>query len=263
MITGLKKKSGIQRKIALGIILIASLFALSGIMSVFELRKIGDHISGALMRHVQSIDAAKRMLDKMHAYEILVMNQVSGKISEDSADYSTLDSTFTLYYAAVYQRASTADLKTELDSIHVIYLQLQQIRKDMPVSGNLELRVKWYLDVFYPVYSSMLTRTRNLILDNQKQLTQKAGDLEVGYYRLVMPGMIATAASILVLLMLGLFIHVYLVKPLLKINNGIQAFVNYKSPFHVDIATKDELKQLKESVEMLINKIKNNSNRMS
>jgi HAMP domain-containing protein len=232
-------------------------------MSVFELRKIGDHISGALMRHVQSIDAAKRMLDKMHTYEILVMNQVSGKISEEQADYSTLDSTFSLYYAEVYKRASTPQLKVELDSIHTIYLHLKQIRKDMPSTTALDLRVKWYLDVFYPVYSNMLTRTRNLILDNQKQLTQKAGDIEVGYYRLVMPGMIATAVSIFALLMLGLFIHVYMVKPLLKINNGIQAFVNYKSPFQVDIATKDELKQLKESVEVLINKIKNNSNRMS
>lgn len=263
MATFSKKYSGIQRKIALGIFLIASLFTLSGIMSVFELRKIGDHISGALMRHVQSTDAAKQMLDKMHDYEIMVMNQVSGKASGDQADYVALDSAFTRYYAQVQKLATTRDLQTELDSIHAVFGRLKLVRMNMPLSGSLEQRVKWYMDDFYPAYSKMLTRTRNLILDNQKQLAQKAGDLEVGYYRLVMPGMIATAASIFVLLMLGLFIHVYMVKPLLKINSGIQAFVNYKSPFHVDVVTKDELKQLKDSVELLINKIKNNSNRIS
>lgn len=258
-----KKHSGIQRKIALGILLIASLFALSGIISVFELKKIGEHISGALMKHVQSIDAAKHMLDKMHDYEILVMNQVSGKIEDEKADYQTLDSLFAVYYVQVYQRASTQEIKNELDSIHTTYGHLQLLRGEMVHLRTQDERVKWYLDTFYPVYSTMLTRTRNLILDNQKQLTQKAGDLELGYYRLVMPGMIATGASIFVLLMLGLFIHVYLVKPLLKITNGIQAFVNYKSPFKAEIRTNDELRQLKEAVELLINKVKNNSNRIS
>lgn len=256
-------KSGIQRKIALGILLIASLFTLSGIMSVFELRKIGDHISGELMQHVQSIDAAKQMLDKMHDYEILVMNQVSGKVAAHPSDYIALDSAFALYYVQVHHLSSTRELKTELDSIHSIFLRLQTVRSGMPVSTSLDKRVYWYLNDFYPVYSKMLTRTRNLILDNQKQLTQKAGDLETGYYRLVMPGMIATAVSIFMLLMLGLFIHVYFVKPLLTINKGIQAFVNYKSPFQVNVVTRDEMKQLKDSVELLINKVKNNSNRIS
>lgn len=259
----IKKHTGIQRKITLGILLIASLFTLSGIISVFELRTIGDHISGTLMKHVQSIDAAKHMLDKMHDYEILSMNQVSGKIEDENADYTEVDSLFKLYYTQVYQRASTQEIKTELDSIYTTYEHLKILRQEMAKLTSLDLRVKWYLDAFYPVYSTMLKRTRNLILDNQKQLTQKAGDLEQGYYRLVMPGMIATAASIFVLLMLGLFIHVYLVKPLLKITSGIQAFVNYKSPFKVEINTKDELKQLKDAVELLINKVKNNSNRIS
>lgn len=258
-----KRHVGIRSKISFGIFLIAALFTLSGLISFFELRQIGDNISGALMKHIQNIDLAKNMLDKMHDYETTVMNQVSGKAQPAPREYEMIDSCFISYFGQVYQRSRNPEIKAELDSIHVLYLNLKSEREKMQAGEYKRNNVQWYLDVFYPKYSDMLHRTRNLILENQKLLKVKAADLEVGYYRLVMPGMIATIASVLVLLMLGLFIHVYMVKPLLKITTGIRAYVNYKSPFKVDIATKDELRQLKESVELLINKVKSNSNKMS
>jgi hypothetical protein len=117
-------------------------------------------------------------------------------------------------------------------------------------SGYLQRR-EWYTNRLYPTYSRLREYVQDLISLEQDLLHQNTQLIQDGFYRSLMPGVIAVASSILLLFLLSYFIRIYLILPLRQIRLGVKNTLLFKTKYQVKLPSDDELVELNESITKL------------
>ena len=95
------------------------------------------------------------------------------------------------------------------------------------------------------------------MVSSQSVMDAKTAQLESNAYRAIMPGIIALAIAIIIIVMFSYFIDLYYVRPVLKITEGLHNYLNSKIPFKITMEGRDEVRKLKEYIEALIGLLKN------
>jgi HAMP domain-containing protein len=73
--------------------------------------------------------------------------------------------------------------------------------------------------------------------------------------RAIMPGIVAIAAALVFSAMFSYFVHLYMVRPIIRITEGIQRSVRGRTGFDVRVDTSDELADLAESIRTLAGRV--------
>lgn len=71
------------------------------------------------------------------------------------------------------------------------------------------------------------------MISSQSVMDAKTAQLESNAYRATMPGIIALAIAIIIIVMFSYLIDLYYVTPVLKITEGLRNYLNSKIPFKV------------------------------
>ncbi len=87
----------------------------------------------------------------------------------------------------------------------------------------------------------------------QSSLAPRAEQMKTNAYRAVTPVLISLAVMIAIVLMLYYFILVYCVRPVERMDKGLDDYLSFRMPFAVKGEFKDEMLSLREKIEALIN----------
>ncbi|HPS95494.1 MAG TPA: hypothetical protein PK115_02770, partial [Bacteroidales bacterium] len=93
---------------------------------------------------------------------------------------------------------------------------------------------------------------RQLGLLTQGALAKNTAGLQEGFYRSIMPGIIAVAAGIILVLLFNYFINLYFISPILLISRGLKSYKEFNKSYTVQFDNDDELQDLNEEVRSLI-----------
>jgi len=164
------------------------------------------------------------------------------------------DERFDRYLQSTRSTFSTGEEKALTDSIMFAYAAYMQILNEAPAlwqeSGYLQRR-EWYSSRLYPTYSRLRKYVQDLISLEQRLLHDNTRLIQDGFYRSMMPGVIAVASSILLLFLLSYFIRIYLIQPIRQIRTGVKNTLLFRKKYQVKLPADDELADLNESVAKL------------
>lgn len=229
--------------------------ALSSLVSVIEMGRIRRSVGDTISENVDKINLSTQLLEVTDQHVFALLSQIG--IPADSV--LTVSSVYDDPLFDEYLKASKTLFKlpaeTALtDTIMFAYAAYMQVMNEAPgiwEQNGYEARRDWYNLRMNPVYLKLRTYVQNLVTYQQGQLHANTVEIQAGFYRSMMPGVIAVVSGILLLFLLSYFIRLYLIIPLDKIQEGVKHTLAYKARYQVRLDTNDELSGLNDAVTKL------------
>ena len=239
---------GIKQKIRLGFFALGLLLFFSGLMSYFELNKLSHSTRDMLDASLKNMELSKEMLDAVQDQNTALLQML---VAGDSRYDSLLFIGRARFDAAIGKaKVSIRDLRG-LDSIYAANVQYTTV---------INTFLQWFVDVYKSSYYNLTASIKNFMISSQSVMDAKTAQLESNAYRATMPGIIALAIAIIIIVMFSYLIDLYYVTPVLKITEGLRNYLNSKIPFKVTMEGRDEVYKLKEYIETMIGLLKNKKN---
>lgn len=241
---------GIRLKIITGFIILASLLVISGLISIYELTKLGNSVNTLINDNYRSIDYSKQMSLSLEQQKKAIIMAINGENEKAISLFNISKKEFENNLRNAANNLTVPGEISYVDSIALIFSNYTPIAEAFINDPKHNINI--YLNDIQPRVWSIQNKVNELLTINQQSLLQTATLLEKSPYRSILPGLIVVITSIVFSIIFNYMISYYMIKPIIRITKSINDFVKYKKPFDVTVETKDELNDLKESVKNLI-----------
>lgn len=241
----------LRLKILSGFLILVVMLLIAGIWSIYELNSIGSSVQKILDENYRSIHASKMMIEALEREDSGTLLLLLGRWDEGRKILREADSLFDNNFDIAYSNITLPDEKQLLDSINIQYSAYKNLWEKPIVGTNKEGNLNWYFREVHQSFNSAKTTVNKLINLNDKTLYGTATDLEKRANRSIMPGIIAIISALAFTLIFNYFVDYYVVSPIINITKGVKNFISSHTPFLVEIDTKDEIKDLADSIDIL------------
>ena len=248
---------GIRRKISLGFVIIGAILFLSSLVAIFEFNRMRYQISGLMQDNIISISTSRHLLELTDEYNFALVSRVLQDSILESKDIVS-DNRFAVFISTIKSRFTTDTEVKIADSLSLAYSNYIKIINEAPQIIKLDrnARVKWYFERLSPAYTSLKLHKKQLSTITQQALIDNSKDLQEGFYRSIMPGIIAVGAGILLVLLFNYFINLYFITPVLMVLDGIKKFKMYRKSYNVQFDNDDELQELNSDIKSVLDENK-------
>lgn len=248
---------------------IAGLLFLSGMLSFFELNTLSDDTDLILRANKRNMELSRSMLHSLQTQNYAFVQIIA--FGDRDLDSICLASVSSLENTIREAKAEGDAMDQILDSMMVSVTALRSVSEELLASqivavdsiSNESILLSsdrdLYLD-YQPIYNSMLNSIDQYLNTSQNILAPRAESLHNNAYRAVTPVFISLVVMIVIVLLLYYFMLLYCVNPIVAMNKSLSDYLAFKIPFAPKCECRDEVKELKEGVELMIKQSKKLSN---
>ena len=111
----------------------------------------------------------------------------------------------------------------------------------------------WYFERLQPRYDRLRTDLNTLSEAIYQDLAKNSATFEGGFYRSIIPGIVAVGVGLLLVVMLLFFLLAFYVNPLYKMLDGLNAYRSQDKKYSVKFDGDDQLTQLNDGISELAN----------
>ena len=244
---------GIRKKISLGFVGIGSILFLSIIIAVFEFNRMRNSVTDLMKANINSINTSRKLMELTDEYNFILLSRV---ITDSAliADEIIYDNRFDNYISSI-KNNFTSDIEISVaDSLTATYEHylavIGETREVMTMTADA--RKEWYDTKVKLVYNNLRKYKKELGALTQQALADNTNELQEGYYRSIMPGIIAVSAGIILVLLFNYFINLYFISPLLLISKGIKNYREFRKSYNVQFDNDDEIQEINSDVKSII-----------
>lgn len=249
---------GIRRKISLGFVIIGVILFISSVISVFEFSRMRHSVTSLMKDNINSINTSRLLLELTDEYNFELLSRVIKDSTASSADI-IFDDRFDNYIGTIKKSFTSEEEVAVADSLSNAYSDYIAVINKTPdiMVQNVAARIDWYQKELRPVYYNLKKYKKQLGLLTQAALANNTRELQEGYYRSIMPGIIAVGAGVLLVILFNYFLNLYFISPIILISRGIKNFREYRKSYNVQFDNDDELQDLNTEVKSIIDENKN------
>ena len=248
---------GIRKKISLGFVVIGTILFLSSVIAVFEFNRMKNSVTQLMNANINSINTSRMLMELTDEYNFILLSRVivDSVISSEKILY---DDRFDRYINNIKSHFTSEAEVAIADSLAIAYSEyLSVIRQTRDIMAqDYELRKLWYENDLKPVYNNLRVYKKRLGLLTQEALADNTKQLQEGYYRSIMPGIIAVSAGIILVLLFNYFINLYFISPVLLISKGIKNYKDFRKSYDVQFDNDDEIQDINSEVKSIIDENK-------
>lgn len=244
-------KLTMRGKIVLSLMSIAVILLLSTFISVFEYRRMSSYVSELIADNIESINAARQLSNVTDAYNLKVLAVIGDEKDNNIPDFNREE--FLRHCDSLKVSLNSINLQNLADSVEYSWSAYMLTSLELPsviVADFIDSRT-WYFERLQPVYNRMHKDIDNLSEAIYKELQENSATFEQGFYRSIIPGAVAVAVGLLLVIMLLFYLSVYYVGPIYKMLAGIKNFRIYGKAYNVNFEGDDQLKDLSDNISEL------------
>jgi len=249
---------GIRTKIFSGFLILATMLAVAGVWSIYELSTIGTSVQKLLDDNYKSISAAKTMIEALEREDSAVLLLILGNWDEGRSIMNSADELFEEGYKIAEKNLTIKDEKSYVDNIRAKYDAYKSLWVKPIVGTNREGDLDWYSDKVHKSFLEVKVSVQDLMNINDGVMYQTASNLKDRSNRAIMPGIVAIVSSLVFSLLFSYFINFYVAGPIIRLTKGIGEFLETQKDFDAKIETKDEILDLANSISKLMEQAKVN-----
>jgi len=249
---------GIRRKISLGFVIIGVVLFISSVISVFEFSRMRQTVTHLMKDNINSINTSRLLLELTDEYNFDLLSRVIKDSSIKSVEIVP-DDRLHKYLGNIRRGFISHEERVVVDSLSKAYLDYISVINSTSdiMLKSLGERTKWYEEELRPVYNNLNKYKKQLGLMTQAALAENAKELQEGYYRSIMPGIIAVGAGLMLVLLFNYFLNIYFISPIILISKGIKNYREYNKSYSVQLENDDELQDLNSDVKSIIDENRN------
>ncbi|NOZ47802.1 MAG: hypothetical protein GXO79_13625 [Chlorobi bacterium] len=242
----------IRLKILSGFLILVLMLLVAGVISIYEFSKISNKVDKILNENYVSINATKSMITALEREDSGILLLLLGSWDEGRKVLKKADSAFIINLSIASRNLIDEKEIALIKNISKQYTEYKKIWKHPIVGTKKEHNFEWYNKNLHHRFLMLSNSIQELTMTNQNIILNYAKHLKDKAQRAVMPGIIAIVSALLFSFIFSFFIHFYIANPISKITKRINDFILYKTPFEINIDTKDEIKSLADSIKELI-----------
>lgn len=234
------QRMSMRAKLVLGTLSIAVVLLVACFISVMEYTKMSDYVSSLIAEDIESINEAGKLADMCDEYNM----QILSIIGEDDASLKLPE-----FDDAAF-RAHCAKL-ARADSVmysYAAYMLTSQELEDVIESDFINTRT-WYYERLQPKFRRLHSDFNVLTESIHDDLMRNSATFEDGFYRSIVPGIVAVAAGLLLLLMFMLFLLADYVNPIYKMLDNLKAYRSSDKKYSYKFDGDDQLSELNSGIE--------------
>ena len=242
------KRLSLRAKMYLSLIAIAVVLLISSIISVMEYRSMSSYVSDMIADNIRSINAAQKLSEAANAYNLDIL-AVIGDESSMSVPYFDREA-FARRCDSLRVGAASTAIEHLADSVQysfAAYMLTSLELQDVLQSDFIDTR-SWYFERLQPRYNRLRGDIDALSDAIYDKLADNSVTFESAFYRSIIPGMVAVAVGLLLILMLLFFLNVYYVNPLYRILLSLKNYHAYGREYTYEFDGDDQLSELNRSV---------------
>ena len=220
-----EKMPSLSRKVFLSLGSIAAILLLSSVISILEYRRMSSYVSDLIAANIKSINLSQKLADLTEEYNhqmlsVVVQNDIS-KMPEFNLQYfndqaDSLKNSFTSKTAL----PMVDSVARSFNDFMLTSLKFDEVFLADDVNTG-----EWFFGTLQPSYNKFRQDMAVLNEMIHAELTRNSADFDAGFYRSVIPGIVAIGAGLLLVFLLLYFIMSNYVRPIYRISDGIDNYM--------------------------------------
>ncbi len=242
----------LKSKLILSLLSIAAILLVSSIISVKEYSSMSNYVSSLIADDISSINVANRLYDMSNTYNLDILAVIGEDVSE--AELPGFDDEYFKSHCDSLRMSVAANQASPLaDSVmysYAAYMLTSLELEDVMLSDFIDSR-SWYFERLQPRYERLRSDMDRLTSAIHQDLVRNSATFERGFYRSVIPGIVAVGVGLLLVLMLLFFILANYVNPLYRMLDALSAYRSTDKKYTVRFDGDDQLAELNEGISEL------------
>ncbi len=242
----------LKSKLILSLLSIAAILLVSSIISVMEYSSMSNYVSSLIADDISSINVANRLSDMSNTYNLDILEVIGEDVSTGKLPAFD-DGYFKSHCDSLRMSVSANQAAPLADSVmysYAAYMLTSLELEDVMLSDFIDSR-SWYFERLQPRYERLRSDMDRLISSIHQDLVKNSATFERGFYRSVIPGIVAVGVGLLLVVMLLFFILAYYVNPLYRMLDGLSAYRSTDKKYTVRFDGDDQLAELNEGISEL------------
>ena len=243
----------IRTKLILSLSSIAAILLVSLLISVMEYSGMSNYVSDLIADDISSINVANRLADMSNTYNLQILEVIGDETSLRVPAFD--DEYFKSHCDSLRSSVPSNQVKPLADSVmysYSAYMLTSLELEDVLESDFIDSR-SWYFERLQPRYDRLRTDLNTLSEAIYQDLAKNSATFEGGFYRSIIPGIVAVGVGLLLVVMLLFFLLAFYVNPLYKMLDGLNAYRSQDKKYSVKFDGDDQLTQLNDGISELAN----------
>ena len=242
-----------RAKLILSLSSIAAILLLSSLISVMEYSSMSNYVSDLIADDIRSINVANRLADMSNTYNLQILEVIGDETSLRVPDFD--DGYFKSHCDSLRMSVASNQVRPLADSVmysYSAYMLTSLELEDVMQSDFIDSR-SWYFERLQPRFERLRYDMDQLSFSIYKDLERNSATFERGFYRSVIPGIVAVGVGLLLVVMLLFFLLAFYVNPIYRMLDGLEAYRSQDKKYTVKFDGDDQLTQLNDGITELAN----------
>ena len=238
----------LKQKMVLSLSAIVVVLVVSSIISMLEYYRMSHYVSDLIAGDITSINVAQKLSNVTDTYNLQILKVIGDDSVNSLPDFD--QQKFVFYCDSLRSSFTEKNMIPLTDSVLYAYsaymltsLELEEVVK----SDFIDSRT-WYFERLQPSFQRLNGDIDRLSQAMYADLQENSEDFDRGFYRSIIPGIVAVAVGVILVLLLMFFITTFYVKPLNKMLEGLDEYRSMGRRYNYSFDGDDELVELNEGI---------------
>ena len=219
-----ESRPSMSRKLFFSLGSLAMILLLSSVISILEYRRMSDYVSDLSASNIKSINLSQKLADLTQEYNeqmlaVVVQNDIS-MMPDFNLDY------FNAQSDSLRSSFTSSRMLPKVDSVVMsfdAFMKTSQNFDEVFLADTVNTG-EWFFGSLQPRYIKLRQDLTSLNEVIHEELMTNSSDFDAGFYRSIMPGIVAIGAGLLLIILLFYFIMVYYVRPIYRMSDGVDGY---------------------------------------
>lgn len=235
-------------KLTASLMAIAAVLLISSIISVMEYRRVSSYVSDLIAQNINNVNVSRRLAEATNRYNLDILTVIGDDSLNSLPDFDA--DAFMVRCDSLRSSLSVKGLQPLADSVEYSYAAYMLTARELPEvlkSDFIDSR-SWYFDRLQPRYNRLQQDIDDLSSAIYKDLSANSLDFDRGFYRSIIPGIVAVGVGLLLILMLLFYLIVYYANPLYKMLRELNAYRSFNKKYSYEFDGDDQLAELNRGI---------------
>ena len=241
-------KLSLKTKMILALSAIAVVLLLSGIISILEYRRMSNYVSDMIAEDIGSINIAQKLANVTDDYTLQILTVIGDDSINSLPDFD--QQKFVSYCDSLRSSFTVENMVPLTDSVlysYSAYMLTSLELEDVVKSDFIDSRT-WYFERLQPSFNRLRGYIEDLSQAMYDDLEENSKDFDQGFYRSIIPRIVAVAVGVILVLLLMFFITVYYVNPLNRMLSGLDEYRSIGRRYTCSFEGDDQLAELNDGI---------------
>lgn len=247
------RRLSIRSKLTLSLSAIAVILLVSSVISILEYSRMSTYVSGLIADNIESVNEARNLSQSANRYNLEILTAVGDETSGVLPEFDK--EAFIQSCKHLKMSFGEERLTTLADSVmysYSAYMLASMELEDVLQSDFIDSR-SWYFERLQPMFRRLSSDINAMSDGIYNDLRKNSETFQRGFYRSIIPGVVAVGVGLLLVLLLLFFMMVYYVNPLYRMLDGLKSYNENNKNYNCSFDGDDQLSELNEGISDIIN----------